>query len=122
MEFPMMTPDLCAQHARVLFKKDTGCSNKTDKQLDKEICESLIGTAYTVASELWNLINPAEIETLLNAHINHLFWALLFLKCCCTEPILTRVVGGVDATTFRTWVWLFLEQIQVLKIRVVSSF
>jgi hypothetical protein len=43
-----MTPDLCAQHARVLFKKDTGYSNKTDKELDKEICESLIGTTVQV--------------------------------------------------------------------------
>jgi hypothetical protein len=34
-----MTPDLCAQHTRILFKKDTGYSNKTDKELDKEICE-----------------------------------------------------------------------------------
>ena len=89
----MMTPDLCAQHARDLFKKDTGCSNKTNKELDKDICESLIGTTYPVALELWNLINLAKIEALLNAHINHLFWALLFIKCYCIEPILTRLVG-----------------------------
>jgi hypothetical protein len=82
MEFPIMTPDLCAQHARVLFKKDTGYSNKTDKELDKEIRESLIGTTYPVASELWNLINPAGIEAMVDTHINHLFWALLYDIFC----------------------------------------
>jgi hypothetical protein len=58
---------------------------------------------------------PCQVEALLNAqHINHLFWALPFVKCCCAEPTLTRVVGGVDATTFRLQVWLFLEQIQAM--------
>jgi hypothetical protein len=121
MKFPTaVTPNVLGAIAREIFSKETGYSNKTAKALDKEICESLIGTSYAVCSELWNLINPSETEELESAHPKHLFWALLFLKCYCTEPILTRVVGGVDGKTFRKWTWGFVEAIAGLKPRVVS--
>ena len=68
-----MNPETCAIQARELFKKETGYSNKTTKALDQEICESLIGTTYEVASEVWNLINPPETQSLRGAHIHHLF-------------------------------------------------
>jgi hypothetical protein len=45
MKFPTVTPDVCAAIAREIFSKETGYSNKTTKALDKEICESLIGTS-----------------------------------------------------------------------------
>jgi hypothetical protein len=120
MDFPMMTPELIAEHAHELFRKDTGYSNKTTKALDKEICASLIGTTYDVCSEVWNLINPSETEDLRKSHPKHLLWACLFIKCYCTEEILTRVVGGVDTKTYRKWVWLFVTAISELKPRVVS--
>ena len=106
---------------REVFGKKTGYSNKTIRALDTEICESLIGTSYQVCSELWNLISPTDIENLKGGHPKHLLWALLFLKCYCTEPILTRVVGGVDGKTFRKWAWLFVSAMAGLKQRVVSS-
>jgi hypothetical protein len=120
MKFPTVTPDVCAAIAREIFSKETGYSNKTTKALDKEICESLIGTSYDVCSEVWNLINPSETEELEGAHPKHLLWALLFLKCYCTMPILTRVVGGVDEKTFRKWTWVFVAAVAGLKPRVVS--
>jgi hypothetical protein len=121
MDIPTITRDSFANIAREMFDKNTGYSNKTTKALDKEICESLIGTSYEICSELWNLINPSEVELLQNAQPIHLLWALLFLKCYCIEPILTRVVGGVDGKTFRQWTWLFVGAIAALKPRVVSS-
>lgn len=122
MKFPTLTPSLCASLARDVFSKNTGYSNKTNKALDQEICKSLLGTSYTVCSEIWNLVNPLESDVLQlqKAHPRHLFWALLFLNCYCTIPILTRVVGGVDDKTFREWSWLFVKEIANLKPRVVS--
>jgi hypothetical protein len=96
-----MTPAMFATVAREVFDKKTGYSNKTIRALDNEICESLIGTSYEVCSELWNLISPTDTVNLKGGHPKHLLWALLFLKCYCIEPILTRVVGGVDGKTFR---------------------
>jgi len=37
MDFAIMTPATIADHARELFKKDTGYANKTMKKLDEEI-------------------------------------------------------------------------------------
>jgi hypothetical protein len=113
MEFQTMTPAMFATVAREVFGKKTGYSNKTIRALDNEICESLIGTSYEVCSELWNLISPTEIENLIGGHPKHLLWALLFLKCYCTEPI--------DGKTFRKWAWLFVSAMAGLKQRVVSS-
>lgn len=120
MKFYTMNPEVCGRLAREVFHKDTGYDNKTQKVLDEEICVSLIGTSYNICSEMWNLINPLETEDLQGSHTKHLFWALLFLKCYCTEPILTRVVGGVDAKTYRKWTWLFVDAIAKLKPGVVS--
>jgi hypothetical protein len=121
MEFQTVTPDVCAAIAHESFSKETGYRNKTTKALDKEICESLIGTYYDVCSKLWNLINPSEIEELEGAHPKHLLWALLFLKCYCTMPILTQVVGGVDEKTFSaSGLGIFVEAVAGLKPRVVS--
>jgi hypothetical protein len=121
MDFPIVTPATIADHARELFKKDTGYANKTMKKLDEEICKSLIGTTYDTASEAWNLINPSETAALQGAKPKHLLWTLLFLNCYCTMPILTRVVGGVDEETYRFWVFLFIEALAGMKPRVVSG-
>jgi hypothetical protein len=64
MDFPIMTPATIADHAREMFKKNTGYANKTMKKLEEEICKSLIGTTYETASEGWNLINPSETAAL----------------------------------------------------------
>ena len=69
MKFPTVTPDVCAAIAREIFSKETGYRNKTTRALDKEICESLIGTSYAVCSEVWNLINPSG-ENKINIKIN----------------------------------------------------
>ena len=119
MERTTICPDECASIAREIFGKK-GYLNKTTHALDKEICSSLIGTSYSVCSELWNLMELSNKEGTKGAKPKHLFWALLFLKCYCTEAILTRVVGGVDEKTFRKWTWLFVGSIAELKPRVVS--
>lgn len=114
----VLTPEICASLARDEFRKP-GYQCKTNKALDKEICQSLIGTTYPVCCEIWNMIEPSSKARLKGAQVRHLFWALLLLKNYCTEPILTRVVGGVDAGTYRKWAWLFVDEIALLKSRVI---
>jgi hypothetical protein len=109
---------MCASLAREEFGTP-GYRNKTNKALNEEICRSLIGTSYDVCCEIWNLIDPSSKERLKGSKVRHLFWALLLLKCYCIEPVLIRVVGGVDAGTFRKWSWLFAEEIAALKSRVI---
>jgi hypothetical protein len=63
------------------------------------------------------LIDPQNKDELKNAEPKHLFWVLLFLKTYCTEPVLRRVVGGVDGGTFRVWTWKFVKEVSDLKPR-----
>ena len=114
-----MTPILCAELARDEFGTSGGYKSKSTAALDKEICQSLIGTSFNVCSELWNLIDPVNTING-NPQPKHLFWALLLMNTYCTEPILIRVVGGVDSGTFRKWAWLFIDKIAALKSEVVS--
>ena len=121
MLFPHLSTELCGRLAREEFGNPKANKNKTDAALDKEICESLIGTTYEVAAELWNLIDPVtHCDKFSGAHPKHLFWSLLFLKNYCTEPVLIRVVGFVDKKTLQKWVWIFVRAIADLKPDVVS--
>jgi hypothetical protein len=116
---PFTTPSEMAVIARDVFSpKNKGYKNKTLKWIDKEICESLIGTSYEVASELWNLINPLTSVSI-HSKPKHLFWALYFKCNYTTESVSTRVVGGADKKTFRDWCWLFIEAIANLKSQVI---
>ena len=124
MLFPALSPELCAQLAREEFGNPNP-NRKQDKNLDKEICESLIGTTYVVASELWNMIDPvgrleAGDKDFNGAHPKHLFWSLFFLKNYCTEAVMVRVFGFVDNKTIRKWIWIFIPAIAGLRPEVVS--
>jgi hypothetical protein len=98
MRYPILTLELCAELAREELGTP-GYQNKTTKALDKEICQSEIGTLYVVCSELWNYIDPQDNDDLKNAEPKHLFWALLFLTTYSMEPVLRQVVGGVDVSS-----------------------
>jgi hypothetical protein len=80
MKFPSLTPDLCGTLAREVFGLPNSNSNKTNKALDKEIFESLIGTSYNVCSELWNLINPSMKTELQGAHPKQ--YSYVYLGIC----------------------------------------
>jgi hypothetical protein len=53
----------------------------------------------------------------------NLLWALMFLKLHCAESVLATLAGAgqksVDEKTFRKWTWLFVEEINHLKYRVI---
>ena len=120
--FENIAPNQYAIIARAIFGKPNRNPNNT-KTLDKEIYCSLIGCSYIVCSELWNMIQPRAHtdEKFKGYHPKHLLWALLFLKCYCTLPVLSRLVGGVEDSEFSTWAWLFVRAIHDLKPRVVSE-
>lgn len=122
MLFPHLSTELCARLARDLFGNPNANKNKTNAALDQEICESLIGTTYEVAAEIWNLIDPVGNHDKFpeGAHPKHLFWSLCFLKNYPTEAILIRVVGFPDKKTLRKWLWIFIPAIAGLKGQVVS--
>lgn len=113
-----ITPWEFAAVARDVFGRPNRNLNKT-KELDREICESLIGCSFVVCSELWNMIQPHTQQKFHGSHPMHLLWALLFLKCYCTLPILSRIAGTSDRE-FSNWNWLFVEAIHDLQNRVVS--
>lgn len=119
MLFSTLTPDLCATLARDIFGKPGWRKRKSFKALDKEICSSLLGASFPVCCELWNQIEPSKKDALKGAHPKHLFWALVFLNCYSTVPVLTRVVGGPDDKTFREWSWAFVAEIAGLKPNVI---
>ncbi|CAJ1939791.1 unnamed protein product [Cylindrotheca closterium] len=121
MLFPSLSEELCGELARDLFGNPNANKNKTNAALDKEICESLIGTPYRVAAELWNMINPLENDQIpQEAHPNHLLWTLCFLKNYCSEPVMVRLVGFVDPKTFRKWVWIFIPAIAAQRVDVIK--
>jgi hypothetical protein len=121
IQFPSITPLEYAGIAREVFeKKRKGYKNKTTKWIDKEICQSMIGTSYGICAELWNLINPT-LSVSPDAHPKHLLWALLLMKNYSTEGMNVRVIGGADVQTFRKWSWLFIDAMAKLLPEVVSA-
>jgi hypothetical protein len=120
MEFQSVTPGEIASAAREAFQpKRKWKKNKTLKWIDKETCESLLGTSCEVRAELWNLICPQAMISR-SAQPKHLLSALFFMKNCATEEVSTRVIGGADKETFRDWCWIFIAAISRLKNDVVS--
>jgi hypothetical protein len=123
IEFPTITPLEYADIALEVFaKREPGYKNKTRAREEKEICRWFLGTSFEVCAELWNLIiSPPSTSIPKDAQHKHLLWALLLMKNYATEPMNTRVVGGVDLGTFRKWSWVFVEAIAKLESDVVSA-
>eukprot|EP00957_Ditylum_brightwellii_P168295 12811678-Ditylum_brightwellii.AAC.1 len=59
---PFVTPEDIAVVAQKLFASTNGYANKTTKRIDKEICQSRIGTSYVVCSESWNLVQVCIVD------------------------------------------------------------
>ena len=83
---------------------------------------SFFGTSPHVCVQLWDLLNPFEEMAPDNPglQVEHLLWALLFLKLYAEESVHCGLVGGVDKKTFRKWSWLFIEYISFLETDLVS--
>jgi hypothetical protein len=83
---------------------------------------TFFGTSPDVCARIWLLIDPyATMPT--GVQLFHLLWALMFLKLYCAESVLATLAGAgqksVDEKTFRKWCWLFVNEINHLKYKVI---
>jgi hypothetical protein len=85
----------------------------------------MFGCSAAVVAITWNYIERVIGWTGLKGYrsrkIDHLLWALMFLKVYGKEATLSSLFGGVDEKTYRKWVWLYVEAVSSLESFVVST-
>lgn len=86
------------------------CLNNEDVGLRRFI--AMFGVTPSICSAIWNLL---ESNLPQGRTVNHLLWALLFLKNYCTEET-NRAIIRADEKTIRKWVWLVVQAISRLKV------
>jgi hypothetical protein len=107
--------DVILDAARVIINKKDGSSHTEDRRF-----RELFGCSPLVVLEVWNLISSnLTIEG--SPEVEHLLWALIFLKLYSKECTTSRLVGGVDEKTYQKWVWVFVSAIADLEVDVVST-
>ena len=79
------------------------------------------GCGPTVCLTLWNLLDKTGYLPK-GGRLEHLLWALLFMKMYSSQLVMRNLVGGVDDDTFRKWTDLFIEAIARLEPMVVSLY
>ena len=100
----------------IMHRKGHGGSTITAERRFRE----LFGCAPDIAVAVWKLIDR-ESALPGKAAIDHLLWALMFLKVYSKEATASGMAGGVDEKTYRKWVWLFVVAISELEGSVVSA-
>lgn len=106
------SPDNFMVLAREIWRQDRDCKRALSSK-DRNFCESF-GCSLIVCHSLWILLVKTDYLPA-NGKLNHLLWALMFLKIYGTEKIMCSLAGGVDKDTFRKWTWLFIEAIASLE-------
>lgn len=84
---------------------------------------SFFGAGKEVVMHLWDLLVQHNLLPR-KGKINHLLWALYFMKVYANESPMCSVLGGsngaIDPKTMRKWVWNFIQAIEKLGPVVVS--
>ena len=89
---------------------------------EDQLFRQFFGCGTIVALSLWNLLK-AENQSVPAASIEHMMWALLFLKTYSKESVLVRMLGRtVDEKTWRESMWRMVDAIGALEPIVVSFF
>ena len=97
-----------------------GAEDLTREATIKRHWRANFGASPVVCSNMWELIDPTNNANLpSNAQVQHLLWALCLLKLYKAEEAYRKMTNGVDATTFRKWSWLFVDEIAFLEARVI---
>ena len=79
----------------------------------------LFGASSEAIAGLWNRIaSKGNIES--GGKVQHLLWALVFLKVYSTEEIHCAIVGWPTTKTFRKWSWYFVKKVAALKDDVIK--
>ena len=89
---------------------------KDVKETDKRRFRASYGVSPEVCTQVWHLI---YFSLPVIQKIDHLLWALLFMKVYASETVLAGIVE-VDEKTFRRHVWTVISSISDLKGTVVS--
>jgi hypothetical protein len=103
---------------REILQRRSGNSTKTE---DRRFWE-IFGCRPLVALSLWNLImTESTMQPLhLKESIQHMLWALMFLKTYVKECTLSMMAGGVDEKTWQAWFWPMIQAISDLEHITVS--
>ena len=76
---------------------------------DKDF-RTFFGCSVEVFLTLWGMLITTD-NLPVGGQLEHLLWALLFMKQYSGQKALCALAGGVDPGTFRKWVWQFIEAI-----------
>ena len=76
------------------------------------------GCSIDTTVALWTLLS--KFTDIGKAKVEHLLWALLFMKVYSTESVLCGLVGHPTQKTFRKWTKLIIKQIATLEEYLVS--
>jgi hypothetical protein len=90
---------------------DSGGSGRTEERIFRQ----LFCCGLKVVISLWSLL--MENNTIAGVDVQHLLWALLFLKIYSNEATIS---GGVDEKTFSKWIWAMIYSTSCLEFLVVS--
>jgi hypothetical protein len=88
--------------------------NKGSLQTASRRFHEVFGCSIPVAVEVWKRVDPWSCVSK-DATVEHLLWALMFLKLYAKESTLSTLAGGVDEKTFRKWNWMFIGAISGLE-------
>lgn len=80
---------------------------------------SFFGAGVEVILEGWYRMKDQQLIPE-GALFVHYLWALMFMKIYSTEGAMCGHAGGVDAKTFRKWVWPMIRAVADLEYTVVS--
>ena len=84
---------------------------------------AFFGCSVGVFLTIWNMLITTDLLPC-NGQLEHLLWALMFMKLYSGQQALCALAGA-DPETFRKWAWQFVEAISMLEhlvVRVVQSY
>ena len=102
--------------ARRMWQRDPDVKRATSSE-EKDF-RSHFGCSPPVCATLWNHLQVTDLSPQ-GGTLDHLLWALMFLKIYGKQRQMCTLAGGVDQDTFRKWTWLFLNAIVQLEPLVV---
>ena len=81
---------------------------------------TFFGVSVEIFLTTWNLLEKKHYLPP-DGTIEHMLWALMFMRVYASESVLCALAGGIDKNTFKKWTWPFIEAIEMLQLDIVSS-
>jgi hypothetical protein len=105
---------------RIMGKRCDGAA-RTSLGIRNRRILSFFGVPALVMAKLWELLMEHGGPWPHLTRKKHLLWALHLKKVHSTETVLASNVGCADEKNFRTWAWLFIEELACSEFHVVSE-